>query len=305
MFGRFFSLPINNGIILTYNIMNESASSDFRDTPPPPRIETLRTPHGEVSYSPERGGIITSIKLPKGDSGQLIELLYMDIATFNDREKNIKGGIPILFPNAGPIDHPDFPGLKQHGFARDSSNWTMEQGPNEFSETLSSDDESRKVYPFDHSLRLSGIIGEDGSLALSQSVTNLEQDRDLPVSMGLHPYFPVPHEMIKDIKFQFPGGDAIEQSVEQWAIDGTINTIKIDNPKFNDPEVVIRVKIPELGTLVIDASPEYQKIWIWSMPGKDFICIEPVMRNAGGLVDDPELVKPSKTYTGTVKFRLE
>ncbi len=281
--------------------MNEIASSDFRE-PQSPRVETLRTPWGEASYSPERGGIITSIKLLRDD--QLVELLYIDEETFNDATKNVKGGIPILFPNAGPIDNSKFPGLKQHGFARDAKSWNGEQGvePNIFTQTLVADEESRRVFPYDHVLRMEGKFSDDGSLALTQSVTNQEKEHDLPLSMGLHPYFPVPTEKKGDIQFQFPGGDVVEESVKQWANGKAVN---IDNPKVKDPSAVIRVHIPDLGTLVMDISSEYKKLWVWSQPGKDFVCVEPVMRNAGGLVDDPELVKPGKTYTGTVTFRLE
>jgi D-hexose-6-phosphate mutarotase len=62
------------------------------------KIETVKTPEGnEVSFCPERGGIITSIKFDGN------EVLYMDDETFNNKEVNVKGGVPILFPNAGPI----------------------------------------------------------------------------------------------------------------------------------------------------------------------------------------------------------
>ena len=72
-------------------------------------VETVRSPRfgrpelttegegNEVSFSPERGGIITSLKL----GGK--ELLYLDEETFRNPEVNVKGGIPILFPNAGPL----------------------------------------------------------------------------------------------------------------------------------------------------------------------------------------------------------
>jgi len=83
-----------------------------------PKIETIKLFNGEVSYSPERGGIITSIKI--GDK----EILYMDESTFNDKGANVKGGIPVLFPNAGAIPDEikteEFANLKQHGFARES-----------------------------------------------------------------------------------------------------------------------------------------------------------------------------------------
>ncbi len=280
--------------------MSETTRTDTRDIPEPPRIETLRTSRGEISFSPERGGIITSMKL-RGPAG-LREILYLDQATLDDPEKNVKGGVPILFPNAGPINSPDFPGMKQHGFARNMRSWESGVSEDEFWETLTADASTREKYPYDFSLRMGGRIEKNGSTIISQSPTNHDPARALPVSMGLHPYFRVPADQKQAMRFDFPGGDIIERGVEKWANDGTIS---VDNPALIDPRSPLRITIPELGTLVMDVSPEYRKIWVWSMMNKDFVCIEPVMRDEGGLVNDPELVPPGATYTGTVKFRLE
>jgi len=46
---------------------------------------------------PERGGIITSLGL------QSKELLFLNETTLHDKQKNIRGGIPILFPISGQL----------------------------------------------------------------------------------------------------------------------------------------------------------------------------------------------------------
>jgi galactose mutarotase-like enzyme len=264
------------------------------------KVETIQGPkNNEVSFSPERGGIIKSMKL----NG--IEVLYMDEKTFVDENKNVRGGIPILFPNAGPLvgENNPYPNLKQHGFARTSPNWNIEKTEGgKFSEKLLSDEETKKVFPYDLETSMKGELNEDGSITLVQEVINLEKDKGIPDSMGLHPYFKVPKEKKGDIKFDFFGGEIIEKDFNNWSQGGTTS---IDNPKLNDPNAVLRVEIPELGTLVMDVSVEYQKIWIWSLPGQDFVCIEPVMRDEGGLVDEPEIVKPGEALSGKVTFRLE
>jgi D-hexose-6-phosphate mutarotase len=48
-----------------------------------------------ITICPERGGIVISF----GVNGQ--ELLYLNKETLYDRNKNIRGGIPILFPISG------------------------------------------------------------------------------------------------------------------------------------------------------------------------------------------------------------
>ena len=56
----------------------------------------------------------------------------------------------------------------------------------------------------------------------------------------------------------------------------------------------------------MEISSEYKHILFWSKgPGEDYICIEPVMRPVGGLIDDPALVAAGKTLVARVTYRLE
>lgn len=260
------------------------------------KIEKIEGPkNGEVRYCSKRGEIITSIKL----GGK--EIIYLDEETFKNINTNVKGGIPILFPNAGPItENPEFPNLAQHGFARNSE-WQNEKIENGFKGSLQSNEETRKMYPYNFKFSVLGNFEEDGSFTFKQEVENKEEDKELPLSMGLHPYFKVPNIEKNNIKFNFEGGKFVEEQVEIWA---NGKAISIDNPKAKDPNAIMEVIIPSVGSLIIDASAEYKKIWVWSMPGKDFVCIEPVMRNKNGLIDEPERVKPKETFSAKVNFKL-
>ena len=61
-------------------------------------IEEIEDTKGsEVYFCGERGGIITSLKI----GGK--EILYFNKEIFDHKDLNVRGGIPILFPNAGPI----------------------------------------------------------------------------------------------------------------------------------------------------------------------------------------------------------
>jgi len=260
------------------------------------KIETIKSPdNNEVSFCPGRGGIITSVKL-KGK-----EILYLDEETFKDINKNVKGGIPVLFPNAGPItENKDFPNLEQHGFAR-KSKWQFEKNDDKFEESLSSDEETKKMYPYDFRLSVSVEFEKDGSVTLIEEVENKEENNELPVSMGLHPYFKVSNEDKNKIKFNFEGGKFIEEQVDIWS---NGKAISIDNPKIKDPDAIMEVNIPGLGSLIINPSIEYKKIWIWSMSDKNFVCIEPVMRDKNGLIDNPEKIKPKEKFSSKVNIKL-
>jgi len=285
-----YELEFFSPIWYDFHMVNSVESSVFK-------IETIKTPGGDqVSFCPERGGIITSVKF------QGREVLYLDPATLQNPNLNVRGGIPILFPNAGPLKSSQYPNLKQHGFARDSSEWKTKKTLNGFRETLVSTKETKDVFPYDFHFFIDASFEEDGSFSINQKIKNLEENKELPLSMGLHPYFKVPQDKKKGIKFNFEGGKFIEEQVEIWA---NGRSISIDNPKVKDSTAVMEVMIPTLGTLMIDVSPEYKKIWIWSMPGKDFVCIEPVMRDEGGLVDDPEKIKPRGILLTHVNFRLK
>ena len=259
------------------------------------KIETIKTPSGdEVSCCPERGGIITSIKL-KGK-----EILYLDEETFKNPEVNVKGGIPILFPNAGPIPDEikieDLKNLKQHGFARESK-WSSVKGSSVLKETLSSNSETRELYPYDFNLSLECHFEKNNSFTITQIVENKEKGKEMPISSGFHPYFKVLSEEKKNIEFNFKGGEIVKEKTEIWA---NGKAVSIENP--NTP---IEVNIPGLGVLTFNISKEYKRIWVWSMEGKDFICVEPVMRDKGGIITDPEKIKPGETHISSFNILLK
>lgn len=255
-------------------------------------IETIHTVEGhEVSYCPVRGGMITSLKF----TGK--EVLYFDTDTFSNTQGSVRGGISILFPNAGevgelPKSHP-LSGLKRHGFARDVI-WKSQKTEHGFIETLVSNPETKKVYPYDFKLTLEGKF-ENGSFILTQQIENKGTD-PMPVSSGLHPYFKVPADEKKSIKFNFPGGKSIENEVEKW-VNG--ETVFVDNP--GGP---FEVSIPGLGTLICEVLSDCERLWIWSEAGKNFICMEPVMRDPGGITQNPLLIQPGQTHISFFKVRL-
>jgi len=260
-----------------------------------PKIETIQTPNkGEVSFSSERGGIVTSLKL----NG--VEILYLDQETFSNKEVSVRGGIPILFPNAGPIPEEikteDYTNLKQHGFARDMK-WSSENTENGFAESLVSNENTKSVYPHDFKLTLRGVLEEDDSFTLTKNIQNLNENQDMPVSSGLHPYFKVANEQKQNIEFNFTGGEFIKENIEKWA---NGKAVSIDNP--NEP---LEISIPNLGTLILTVDEEYKKIWVWSMPDKDFICIEPVMHDKGGIITEPTIIKPKESLIVSFNIKLK
>ncbi|MEI7810154.1 MAG: hypothetical protein WCI41_01180 [bacterium] len=264
-----------------------------------PQIETIKTPeNNEVSFSPDRGGMITHLKFNGKD------ILYFNEINFKNINENVRGGIPILFPNTGPIEGPKYPNLKPHGFARDSKFPVHDEINNGFVEILESNKETREIFPYDFYLKMKANFEKDGSFKIVQSVKNLGGGKDLPIAMGLHPYFNIPSkanedvfELKKKIKFNFKGGEEVAEKIDEWA---NSKYISIDNT--GKP---MEIDIPNLGTIILEFSKEYKKIWIWSNKGDNYICIEPVMRDSNGLVNDPEKIKPGNTFSGTTIIKMK
>jgi hypothetical protein len=112
----------------------------------------------------------------------------------------------------------------------------------------------------------------------------------------------VPADRKGEIKFNFPGGELAQPQIDKWA---NGKSISLANPSTEKGLVPLRLYIPELGNLIITASPEYRRIWVWSLKDMDFVCIEPVMRDYGGLVNNPELIQPGETFSPEIKIELQ
>src|SRR6202044_504006 len=93
----------------------------------PSLVELTDTDAGSIAVvSPARGGMLTRF-FAAG-----LEVLYLDDATFRDPTKNVRGGVPVLFPSPGKLAGDAFScdgrtgSLKQHGFARNLP-WRVER----------------------------------------------------------------------------------------------------------------------------------------------------------------------------------
>ena len=245
-----------------------------------------------VSYCADRGGIITSLVL------QGKELLYLDRETLNNKALSVRGGIPILFPNAGALrENLLFPKLEQHGFVRNIG-WKDDSTAKNINLKIESNRELNNVYPYQFKIETSASISKDNSFLFEQKILNTDTQQ-IPVSAGLHPYFKVENKWKKNIIFDFPGGQYVSDSFDSWSQG---HYISIDNPAVKNIKDPMKVIIPELGSLILQVSPNYKKIWIWSLSEKDFICIEPVMRDINGLIEDPCFINIGKEETLFLKI---
>lgn len=105
---------------------------------------------------------------------------------------------PVLFPIVGSLKNDQYIyegksyNLPRHGFARERNFTAVKTGDNNAKFTLSSDEESLKVFPFDFRLELKYTL-VDTALVVNYTVINTG-NRDLYFCIGAHPAFAVPLE---------------------------------------------------------------------------------------------------------------
>jgi len=226
-------------------------------------LETITLKQGEVEVDvvPARGALVSGLRVSGTD------VLYLDRGTLDDTTKNVRGGIPLLFPFAGKLDGGRFLAagteMKQHGFGRNKAWEIVSRGASQLRVALEPDAETHAVYPY--------LFSTDHTVALLPRGVQIEllvhnrDSRPLPVSPGWHPYFAC---------------DAEQKALVTGDAKGLAETVHGDSAEFDFgvPAPVAgrgRFLIPGLGVMSLSFSPEMRHLQFWSQPGKNFICIEP------------------------------
>jgi galactose mutarotase-like enzyme len=237
-----------------------------------------------AKIAPARGGLVTSFSVNDR------EILFLDRATFDDFTQNVRGGIPLLFPNAGPLQGPLFP-LPRHGFARNTVWNITEQNQNSITLQLKSSENTRTIYPFDFILELNVAVSGN-QLTHNMTVTNMG-NTPMPTAYGIHPYFKIPQAekwlMVANIA-GFHAGEI------DW-------TAEFDK-SFPNPGL-IQVRMPGRNLTIENDSALFRFVRIWHLTGKDFICIEPWTRDNFALDDHTQSlwIEPQQSANFLVVIR--
>lgn len=223
---------------------------------------TLEMPGGKTRarIAPTRGGIVTSLVV---DS---TELLYLDRESFNDPARNVRGGIPLLYPFCGLLENNHFAAagttMPQHGFARNQPWKVLKHSADSLELEMESSAQIRAVFPYAFTLRKKITLSPRG-LRIALTTQN-ESDLAMPLSPGWHPYFPCAPEDKERVSGNVPGMEP--GCIRDSGTDGGL-------PAPGDGRVAFQ--IPGLGELRLSFSPEMRHLQLWTLPGKPFVCIEP------------------------------
>lgn len=263
----------------------------------------LQGDHGaSATIVPERGAIVTSLVL----GGH--ELLYLDEETLRDPQKNVRGGIPVLFPSPGRLTDDRFAkgAMKQHGFARTLPFTVTREAESEATLALADSEVTRAQFPYAFEFVLHYRLMHD-ALRIEATVTN-HDDAELPFGFGLHPYFAVPEAEKAAARIETGATRAFDNvKKEEIALDGidlTANEIDLHLVDHGCQESALTW----FGrTVRLRGSFELTRWVIWTLRGKDFVCLEPwtcpadALNTGAGLI----VLPPGDARTLFVEIVLE
>lgn len=257
-----------------------------------------------VVIAPHRGAIVTSFCV------KACELLYLDAATFDDPTRNVRGGIPVLFPSPGKLDDDKFRSngragaLKQHGFAR-TLPWTIasEPAPSTATLALESSEATLSQYPWRFRTALEFALNA-ARLRITTRVQNTD-DAPMPFGLGFHPYFQVIDKAKARIETDaslafnnvtrktnvFSGFDLTEPEVDLHLLD------------HRSPSTALH--LGDGSTIHLRASPEFALRVVWTLAGKDFVCLEPWTSPGNALNDADRLLTVAPGQTRELWIEIE
>ena len=201
---------------------------------------------------------------------------------------------PVLFPIVGKLKDNSFLEnemhfeMLQHGFARNMEFEIIQHTENSLSMQLTSNEETRKQFPFDFLLNISYILTEN-CLDIHYSVTNLSSV-EMPFSIGAHPGFAIDkplnqYKLVFDQPFT-ANRHLIENGLYTGESTPTMqNTheLLLSDELIQHDAIVFknvpfyRVTLCELDNtpVVTVSSSDFPHWGFWTKPGAPFFCIEP------------------------------
>ncbi|MFO0747213.1 MAG: hypothetical protein U1F43_16340 [Myxococcota bacterium] len=257
------------------------------------QLELFDLVHGaaRATVAPARGGIVTGLAV----DGRSI--LHMDAATLADPTKNVRGGIPVLFPFAGRLPGDVFARagtrMKQHGFGRNLAWRVTAREADALSMALGDDDTTRAVFPWSFRADAS-VRAVARGVRIELATTNLGTT-PMPLSPGWHPYFVCPPAAKDAVASDLPGLAA-----------GALDDLREHDFGLPAPaDGMVDVALPDLGALRLSFAPSMRHVQVWTLPGSAFVCIEPFWGPAGTIDGDAcQWVEPGATAAVWMRIEL-
>jgi galactose mutarotase-like enzyme len=278
---------------------------------------TIDDGHARAHFAPGRGGILTRLSV----EGRA--LLYLDESTLLDPSKSVRGGNPVLFPSPGPLAEGRFEwrgkrgAMKQHGVAR-SMAWSVDAASREAvtlraaaAAPATDDDTARAEFPWRFVLTFRYALA-GGRLRIDQRIENAG-DAPMPFAVGFHPYFAVrdadkPKTRIPTTATR-AWDNVAKTEIALAAASAALDLAKpeVDLHLVDHGRADAALELADGQRIVVRGSPEYRRWVVWTLAGKDFVCLEPWTAAANALNTGESLlvVEPGAARELFVEIALE
>lgn len=235
----------------------------------------LESESSRVLVAPTRGGIITRFMVEDRP------VLYLDESTLVDPSKNVRGGNPVLFPSPGRLEADRWARgghagtMRQHGFARNEE-WTVATRSNDdVTLRLVASDATKAIFPWDFESTLRYTL-RGRTLRIDLRVET--QGADVPFGAGFHPYFFVPESTKAAVRVPTKATRAWDnvQKVDV-AVDGPVDLTKqeVDLRLLDHGSTMATLELGGGRAIHVRASDAFRHWVIWTLAGRDFVCLEP------------------------------
>lgn len=206
---------------------------------------------------------------------------------------------PVLFPIVGELKDKTYRykdqayPLSRHGFAREKEFAVSSREDNNFTFTLESSADTKKVYPFDFLFSITYRLEED-ILRVGYGVSN-RSEGEMLFSVGGHPAFNLPlarGTTYTDYRLEFDENETagrwpisqqglIEKSPQPLLQNSKV--LSLSKKLFAKDAVVLKHLQSNSVQLLSDKTEHgldfsfegFPYLGLWAAPGADFLCIEP------------------------------
>lgn len=246
-------------------------------TPLPTSLETvvLEAGRARVFVAPERGGMATRFFVDDRP------IFYLDEDTLLDPSKNVRGGNPILFPSPGRLANDTLKrdgvttSLKQHGFARALPWEVIQASSSEVTLRLLPCAKTRDVFPWD--FVLVSTLSLNGT-TLRQSLRVETTSPSLAFALGFHPYFFV--AQADKAKARIPtearrAWDNVKRETIALSAPLDLTTEELDIHLSDHEATMALLELPDGHRVEVRASRHFKHWVVWTLKGRDFVCLEP------------------------------
>jgi galactose mutarotase-like enzyme len=263
-----------------------------------------------VTIVPSRGALTTSWVA----HGR--EWLYLDEATLRDRAKNVRGGIPVLFPSPGKLANNTWSRdgrgatLPQHGFARTQEFREIQRNTDSCACVeleLRDNEATRSVFPWSFCFRLRFVL-RDAQLSITAEICNLggAGGSPMPFALGYHPYFYVKNEDKKVCRVS-------SNATRAWDnVRGEM--VAYREPDFSAGEIDLHLYDHTsgrasvlVGNRAVSISGDFSQWVLWTLPERDFVCVEPWSAPFNALNTGEKLtyLAMGETHSFQLEFRAD